>query len=186
MRFITCKTSCSLILVAVLLAHLAYWLIPVIYRTADAKPAVNFVSIDPNLSTSGQPTVAQIESLAQQGYRVIINLAPADAYGAIPDEAYYVTRNGLTYLNIPVDWKKPDKQDFYRFSSFLQQARTQKVYVHCQANYRASVFVFLYRAYHENINPEQAFSAVEKIWQPNETWDAFIREILREKNISLN
>ena len=56
--------------------------------------------------------------------------------------------------------------------------------LHCQANYRASVFSFLHRVINENINILEAKLTLNKIWKPNRVWKDFIFDILNENNIS--
>jgi hypothetical protein len=43
---------------------------------------------------------------------------------------------------------------------------------------RVSAFMYLYRIIHEHINTEEAKQDLQKIWQPNETWQQFIEKVV--------
>jgi protein tyrosine phosphatase (PTP) superfamily phosphohydrolase (DUF442 family) len=55
---------------------------------------------------------------------------------------------------------------------------TQPVFVHCAANMRVSAFMYLYRLIYEGMSDEQAKSDLQKIWTPNDTWQAFIQQAI--------
>ena len=50
--------------------------------------------------------------------------------------------------------------------------------VHCVLNYRASAFVFLWRVLRRGEAPEAARLDMLSVWQPDETWQAFIDRAL--------
>ena len=82
----------------------------------------NFLSINLSLSTSGQPTEAQLSSLADQGYEVIINLAlQNDPRYSLPDETGLVTSLGMQYIHIPVQFDSPTELDLELFFNGKQQ-----------------------------------------------------------------
>ena len=58
-----------------------------------------------------------------------------------------------------------------------------KVLVHCQANYRATGFVTLYRILRLGWDKEAAFRDLRKIWNPERfpIWQKFLEESLNKK-----
>ena len=52
-----------------------------------------------------------------------------------------------------------------------------KTLTHCKLNWRGSAFVYLYRVTQLNEADEIARADMDKIWQPDETWQAFIDEV---------
>jgi hypothetical protein len=56
--------------------------------------------------------------------------------------------------------------------------QNQKVHVHCQANYRATAFITLYRIQRLGWEREKAFQDLRRIWNPDEypIWKKFIEE----------
>lgn len=130
------------------------------------------------LATAGQPTIAQFTDIKNAGYRVVINLALPTSEGAIANEREIVEALGLQYVHIPVSWDRPAIADFEQFSTTMQTQAEQSIFVHCAKNMRVSVFVYLYRRLYEHIDEVQANADLQKIWQPNETWQNFINEVM--------
>ena len=53
------------------------------------------------------------------GVRHIINLGLHTHEKALPDEAASVSRLGMTYIHIPVDFQNPTDEDFAKFCSAM-------------------------------------------------------------------
>jgi len=104
----------------------------------------------------------------------VINLALHDSPRALPDEAASVARLGMTYVHIPVDFKNPTEADFIAFCAALDAATDAPVHVHCAANYRVSAFFYRYRRDVLGMQEAAARAELEKIWQPDPIWSAFI------------
>jgi protein tyrosine phosphatase (PTP) superfamily phosphohydrolase (DUF442 family) len=144
----------------------------------DVKPAENTIAVSSKLVTSAQPSREFLQTLEAQGFQVLVYLAPPTVPDAIADEPLIAARQGLVYVNIPISWTAPTRQDFESVSRVLDAYADRKVYVHCQANYRASSMVFLYRVIRLKEDPAKAWEALHKAWHPNATWRAFIRGTL--------
>ena len=129
------------------------------------------------LWTSGQLSPGDIDALPAMGINAVINLAPPNASNALPGEAEKITRQGLAYVQIPVDWEQPDPAQFSQFAQVLKAFEGSKVWVHCAKNMRVSAFVFLYRKYLLGDDDESASFPMREIWQPNETWQALIDNV---------
>jgi len=152
-------------------------------RTGYEEVPANFVAVSERIHTSGQPSKTQLAELKTKGYAFIINLATPASSGAIPEEGMLIAKTGISYLNIPVDFKSPGYEDFELFSNILRQAGSRRVLVHCQVNKRASVFTFLYRVVHEGVSPDHAWENVTSVWVPDPPWDNFIRMVLKRHSI---
>jgi protein tyrosine phosphatase (PTP) superfamily phosphohydrolase (DUF442 family) len=101
--------------------------------------------LDDRITTSGQPTEPQLADIHALGVRHIINLGLHTHEKALPNEAVSVSRLGMTYIHIPVDFQNPTDEDFTRFRSTMEQLKAVPVHVHCIANYRVSAFLYRYR-----------------------------------------
>ena len=157
--------------------------VPLIGSAQHAELAVNHVVIHDRLHTSGQPESSQLSSLAERGFEMVINLAPPTTQGAIATEGQLVAENGVTYINIPVNWRNPTYADFALFSGVLDQAKDRQVLVHCQVNKRASIFTFLYQVVHADVAVEEAFKFVERVWVPEDQWVTFGKMVLEKHGI---
>jgi protein tyrosine phosphatase (PTP) superfamily phosphohydrolase (DUF442 family) len=139
----------------------------------------NYRAVDDALCTSGQPTDAQLASIASAGYTTIINLAlHDDPRYSLPDERGTVQSLGLTYVHIPVQFSTPTEADLLAFFAAMDAHLNEKVWVHCAANMRVSAFLGLYRAIRLGWDTERAFELMRGLWQPNEVWSSFIAVML--------
>src|SRR5688572_14560690 len=154
-------------------------------QAASPEPSMgaNYVVATERLHTAGQPSAAALATLAEQGFELVVNLAPPGNQGAVAEEGKLVAEDGPTYVNIPVNWQKPTYEDFELFSAVMNGARERKVLVHCQLNMRASAFTFLYRVVHEGVAPEEAMTALSAVWIPRDQWADFTADVLARNKI---
>lgn len=176
--------SCTLATLATLGALLAAAALPPAHAQDAGLAAPNVVEVSPRLVTSGQPSRATLTQLKAMGFDAVIYLAPASVGDAVRDEQLIVTRQGLTFVNIPVRWDEPTDADFDTFAAVLAALAGRKVLVHCQMNMRASAFVFLYRSVVLKEPPQQAHEAMAKVWAPDGPWRALLQGQLRKHRIA--
>jgi protein tyrosine phosphatase (PTP) superfamily phosphohydrolase (DUF442 family) len=152
-------------------------------QTAGTEIGANYVAATERLHTAGQPSAATLATLSEQGFELVVNLAPPSSPGAVPDEGKLIAEDGPTYVNIPVVWQQPTYEDFALFSAIMNGARDRKVLVHCQLNMRASAFTFLYRVIHEGVPPEEALEALRAVWIPRDQWATFTADVLARHDV---
>lgn len=147
------------------------------------KDIYNHLSYHDKLSSSGMPTIEQMKSVAQAGVDLIINLAPHDVSNAIPNEGELVHSLGMKYINIPIPWGAPDASSLTQFMDVMDAHREKKIHVHCEANYRASAFIMLYRVERLGWQAEPAIEVMEKMWNPEDfpVWNRFLADCLAGK-----
>ena len=133
------------------------------------------------LWTSGQLSEKDIAHLPALGIEAVINLALPTSSNALPGEAEFVTRQGMVYIHIPVEWEQPELRQLAQFFGMLNICKERKVWVHCAKNMRVSVFIYLYRRLYLAESEDVAVYPMQKIWAPNETWQAFIRNALSKR-----
>ena len=140
----------------------------------DPKSIHNWRRLDDRITTSGQPTEQQLADIHALGIRHIINLGLHSHEKTLPDEAASVSRLGMTYIHIPVDFQNPTDGDFAQFCSAMEQLQEVPVHVHCIANYRVSAFFYRYRREVLGTDEAQARADMEQVWQPKGVWAAFV------------
>ncbi len=138
---------------------------------------VNYIKIDNNISTSGQPTKKQFKKIAKQGFNVVINLAMHNK-GALKEEDKIVSKNNMMYIHIPITWKKPEPDRLPIFLKLLEslQRENKKVFIHCIKNHRVSVFMYHYKKSilkHENVK-----LIAPKDFKPNEVWVKVLQGVI--------
>ncbi|MEI2691828.1 MAG: protein tyrosine phosphatase family protein [Anaerolineae bacterium] len=138
----------------------------------------NYRPISPLILTAGQPTAEQIALLAQAGCDVVINLALPSSPNALADEAELVATQGMDYIAIPVVWEEPTLDDLARFFAAMKANQARRVFVHCVVNYRVASFIYLYRMLRLGAARDEAIRDLRAVWEPDETWSAFIAAAL--------
>lgn len=155
---------------------------PALAQSPDA--IVNYRDYSALYSSSGQPTEAQLETLKAHHFERVIYLAYNDDETSLSGEDRIVKKLGMEYVHIPVAWEAPTSNDFYMYAAIMAQAAEKKTLLHCQVNYRASAFSFMYRVIYQDIPLADAKEDMNSVWAPNETWRTLIFEVLQENGIS--
>ena len=144
-----------------------------------ATDIYKFRPIEDTLSTSGQPTEAQLRASATEGYDVIINLALHDhPRYSLPDEMGLVKALGMEYVYIPVQFDDPQEEDLLAFIEAMETHKNKKILVHCAANMRVTAFLGLYRVIKQGKEKNEAFEPMRTVWEPDEVWSSFISRML--------
>jgi len=144
----------------------------------------NFKLLSPSIATSGQPDAQELQLIAHAGYEVVINLGLSDTDYAIPDEREILLSQGLSYYHIPISFSEPEIEKFWQFLQVVKKHSKQKMFIHCAANKRVSVFMALYRHIEQNWNLDDALEEAETIWQPDDNWCLFIDAIIANHRTS--
>ncbi|OUD12192.1 protein tyrosine phosphatase family protein [Thioflexithrix psekupsensis] len=137
------------------------------------------------ITTAGQPNEMQLIDVAEAGFQVVMNLALNTSTHAIVEEAELVESLGMTYVQIPVLFDQPELSDFQIFLAMMSEYEKERIFLHCAANKRVSVFMYLYRLIQEKMSHESAMKDLQQIWQPNAIWQHYIDHVLAHYQKSL-
>ncbi|WP_424969022.1 protein tyrosine phosphatase family protein [Dinoroseobacter sp. S76] len=142
---------------------------------ADLPHILNWRRVSPLITSSGQPSEADLAEIRDLGVRHILNLGPHDNKGALADEPGTVAALGMSYTYIPVLFDAPTEADFAAFRAALAARPGAPIRVHCI--YNARVSAFFYRLAKEALGQsETAFARMESIWRPGGDWATFLSE----------
>ena len=144
----------------------------------------NYIEYSPTFASAGQPSREQLALLPDAGYERVIYIAMTSSGDAIADEDVIIKELGMEYIHLPVIWDAPTKTDFYTYAAAMQHAADKKTLLHCQANFRASAFSFLYRVLYEETSVADAKADMDTIWRPNEIWKDLIFAVLDDRGVS--
>lgn len=139
-------------------------------------PAMNFHVIDERLATGGHFVGEGLEAIVARGVTVVIDLRPEPPEG----QAQRLVAHGIEWIHIPVAWQAPRREDFAAFAAAMQAHAGEKVFVQCQANYRASTMTYLYRIKFDGLAEPAARKDLDAVWQPDDTWRAYIDMVLAD------
>ncbi len=130
----------------------------------------NVIRLSDQIVTAGQPTEEQLQSLAEEGFNVVINLATIDPRYSLDDEATTCAEFGMTYHHIPVEWDAPKVTDYADFKKVMSESGDQKLLIHCAANYRVTAFYSVYAKQTLGWTEQQAVELRQQIWESNPDW----------------
>ena len=158
------------------------------YAVEEVSPALaeitNFRQYSENFASSGQPTLEQFQTIADQGFERIVYIAFTNNPNALPDADLVVKGLGMEYMQVPVAFDNPLPDEFYAFADSMQRNTDKKTLLHCQVNARATAFSFLYRVIYEDVAVAEAKADMNTVWQPNAVWRDFIFEVMAQNNLS--
>ncbi len=141
---------------------------------------LNYIKINENISTSGQPSFEQFELIAKCDYEIVINLALHNASNAIDNEDKIVTDLGMSYFHIPVLFENPTLKQLKLFLDILSINQNKKVWIHCALNYRVSAFMYVFHKYYLNTPFDKIDLSLLEEWQPNMKWQNILKVKIEE------
>jgi uncharacterized protein (TIGR01244 family) len=140
----------------------------------------DYIQLTERIATAGQPTKEELAAVAQAGYEVVINLDQTVSEYALDDEGGLARSLGMEYVHIPVLWENPTRADLDRFCEAMEARRDKKLFVHCVANRRVSVFMALYRILKLGWEVQQARQLTFLDTMPD-YWQAFFEDVLQKR-----
>ncbi len=145
-------------------------------RLAAFSAILAYQPVHERLATSGQPTLAQFELIAQAGFRTVINLALTDASNAVAGEDRRVLELGMDYVHLPLLFAAPTVSQALRVLQLLDTLQSEKVWLHCALNMRVSSLIYLYRTHFLAIDVSEAQALLQEIWTPDVVWSDLIAQ----------
>jgi len=138
------------------------------------KDILNYIKINENLSTSGQPSPDQFKVIADTGFSSVINLAMPDSTNALPDEGGFVSEHGMNYFHIPVAFDAPTINHLHLFLKLMKILEGEKIWVHCALNWRVSAFMYHYQTSVLKLSEDTCVPMLDS-WQPDDIWQEFLK-----------
>jgi len=114
------------------------------------------------LAIAGQPTPGELQQLAEEGYRSVVNLRSFNEIGFLESEQQKIECLGLHYVNLPIQAENLSLNDML---PVLQQldGLPKPMLVHCDSGIRSSIIVLMKIAIEQGIESENAFQKVVKL-----------------------
>jgi protein tyrosine phosphatase (PTP) superfamily phosphohydrolase (DUF442 family) len=148
-----------------------------------AIDAPNFVPISESLATSGQPSAATLAGLKRIGVEAVISLGPRAGPDLVPEEPALVRGQGIEFIYLPFPPDGPSETQYLAVAEALRRVQGRRTLVHCQVNWQASTFVFLYRVIVGKESPSLAYAPVASVWSPPGPWKELLMTQLRKHQI---
>lgn len=142
----------------------------------SASEAYNFREASDLVHTAGLMSEQQLSGLGQEGYTTVVNLLPNEHEYAVAGEEAIVSSQGIKYYYIPVDFLAPNDDDYEKFEQLISQSSSEKIMVHCAANYRVSAFYAIYAYHNIGWSSEKAMEFISSVWslEDHPAWKEFV------------
>ena len=122
----------------------------------------NFLRVNKEFCTGGQPSLQHLEQLKADGVKAIINLRQPSEYAATEEEAK-VKALGLRYFNIPVAATDPKDEQAAEFLKITDDPENRPAFIHCRSAARVAAFWMIRRVLRDGWKMEDASKEAEKI-----------------------
>ena len=127
----------------------------------ELEGVMNLQHPDSALYVAGQPKSEDFAAFAKVGVVHVINLRPLHE---TPDlnEAAIVTKAGMAYYNIPIEWSSDLTRDNVKlFDTVLGKISNEKVLIHCSSSNRVGALMALRAAWLHNASIDEAIKTGE-------------------------
>ena len=109
---------------------------------------------EPGVMAAGQPTGEQLQLLAEEGYKTIINLRPPEEPHGV-QEPQAARENGMTYVNIPVSLQTLDQATIDKFLATMRKAE-RPVLLHCASSNRVGALYYAWLVLEKDVPAKEA------------------------------
>lgn len=147
---------------------------------AQQAPGIqNFLKINTEICTGGQPTMAQLAELKSQGITTVINLrVPGEAGFDVEGEAAETKKLGMKYFNIPVQGNAPKDEQADEFLKITDDAGNRPVFIHCASANRVGAFFMIRRVLRDGMTFDAAKAEAQKIGLRSAALETFAKQYI--------
>ena len=128
----------------------------------EAGEIRNFLRVNKDFCTGGQPRLEHLEKLKAEGVKAIINLRQPSEHRAAEEEAK-AKELGLRYFNIPVVFGNPNEEQVTEFLKITDDPENRPAFIHCTAAIRVGAFWMIRRVLRDGWKIEDAEAEAKKV-----------------------
>lgn len=140
----------------------------------------NFLRVNKDFCTGGQPRLEHLEKLKAEGVKSIINLRQPSEHRAAEEEAK-AKELGLRYFNIPVVFTNPNEDQVTEFLKVTDDPENRPIFIHCTAAIRVGAFWMIRRVLRDGWKIEDAEAEATKIGlRESPHWNEFARKYIEK------
>lgn len=130
--------------------------------SAEVPPIRNFLKINQEFCTGGQPRLEHLEKLKAEGVKTVINLRTPGEHRA-EEEENKAKELGLRYFNIPVVYGSPKDSDVDEFLKLTDDPANRPIFIHCTAAIRVGTFWLIRRVVRDGWTFEKAEEEAKQV-----------------------
>lgn len=128
----------------------------------DIPPIRNFLRVNKDFCTGGQPRFEHLAQLKAEGIKTIINLRTSDEHRAAEEEEK-AKELGLRYFNIPVVFRDPKEEQVTEFLKITDDPENRPAFIHCTTAIRVGAFWMIRRVLRDGWTIEAAEEEAKKV-----------------------
>jgi len=128
----------------------------------EVPPIRNFLQVNEQFCTGGQPRLEHLSKLRADGVKAIINLRQPSEHRA-PEEEAEAKKLGLRYFNIPVVYGDPKDEQVDEFLKITDDPENRPAFIHCAAAIRVGAFWMIRRVLRDGWSIEKAEEEAKKV-----------------------
>ena len=146
----------------------------------DTSEIRNFLRVNKDFCTGGQPKLEHLEKLKAEGVKAIINLRQPSEHRA-EEEAAKAKELGLRYFNIPVVYGNPNEEQVEEFLKITDDPENRPAFIHCTAAIRVGAFWMIRRVLRDGWKVEDAEAEAVKVGlREAPHWNEFARKYIEK------
>jgi uncharacterized protein (TIGR01244 family) len=130
------------------------WILPEVAIAQDL-PIQNFLRVNAEFCTAGQPTIDQLSDLKEDGIRSVLNLRVPDEHDAAAEQAQ-VLELGMKYFNIPIAGADIRNEQVDEFLALSDDTENQPMFIHCGSANRVGALWMIRRVLRDGWTREAA------------------------------
>jgi uncharacterized protein (TIGR01244 family) len=129
---------------------------------ADPPAIRDFVQVNPDFCTGGQPRPEHFAMLKARGVKTVLNLRTPGEHRAEEEKAA-VEAAGMKYYNIPVVYRAPTFEQVDEFLRLTDDPANRPMFVHCTAAIRVGGFWLIRRVMRGGMTWDAALAEAQKV-----------------------
>jgi uncharacterized protein (TIGR01244 family) len=128
----------------------------------ELPPIRNFLRVNDQFCTGGQPRLEHLQKLKEEGVKTIINLRPTGEHRAAEEEAR-AKELRLRYFNIPVVFGDPKDEQVTEFLKITDDPANRPAFIHCASAIRVGAFWMIRRVLRDGWSVEKAEAEAKEV-----------------------
>jgi len=146
----------------------------------SAPPIRNFLRVNKDFCTGGQPRLEQLEMLKKDGVKAIINLRQPSEHRADEEEAK-AKELGFRYFNIPFAIGNPRDEQVDEFLRITDDPENRPAFIHCAGAIRVGAFWMIRRVLRDGFTIEAAEEEAKQVGlKENPHLNEFARQYIQK------
>ncbi len=137
----------------------------------------NFLRINSEICTGGQPTMEDLVRMKAESVRAILNLRRPSEYNS-EEEALKAKDLGLRYFNIPVNGVEPKDEQAGEFLKLMADPLNRPVFIHCTTANRVGAFWMIRRVLVDHWKLDTAEAEARKMGLHSQSLLGFARSYI--------